>query len=121
MRGLKGRIRRIEDQLGVNKQGNTWTVVGYQHCDAPEPPEGVKDKDLWQRELLASLGPHEEWLTVKSQREEAVREFTKWNERHWPRILNFINIKVDPCAELEARKQQKVIENNNAGGKRVDA
>ena len=98
----------------------------YDTPDPPEPPPGIEDRTAWgakwQRECLESLGPREEWLTVKAQKEVARKAHTEKMKNLPPDApnINIITIALNPKAELEARKRQKATKDNISGKNEVD-
>ena len=112
MRSLSSRIKRIEKALNANKKAQELRLVIYKEYPGPEPPENVENKTAWEHQLVESLGPPEEWLTVKAQMEAAenTRAERVKQDPHERFGLNTIEIRLEPCAELEAqgdRKRQK--------------
>lgn len=108
MKRLEGRIRKIEDKLYGRKNytGGMWVYI-YNDCySLPEPPPGIADKELWKRRLMEFLGPQDEWLTVKSQKEADEKAYEERCKHHPPDAIHIAQIDADPCAELKARKQQ---------------
>ena len=118
MKTLERRIQKIEDKLYGRKDyaGGMWVYSYDEDYPPPEAPEDVPDKEGWTRQLMESLGPREEWLTVKSQVEADEQAYEERCKHHPPDIIHFVEIKVDPCAELEAR--QKATKPNESGENR---
>ena len=114
MRSLSSRIKKIEKALNANKRAQELRLVIYKEYPGPEPPENVENKAAWEHQLVESLGPPEEWLTVKAQMEAAEKtraERVKQNP-HERLDFNIIEIRLEPCAELEARGRQKATKTN---------
>ncbi len=116
MRRLEGRIRRIEDRLNVNKEALRILIVSYSDYAVPERPEDVEDKLRWQDQLLESLGPYGEWLTVRPQIEAVEKARVEGIEPYPPEdsVYDLIEISPNPCAELEARKRQKATKSDKS-------
>ncbi len=119
MRNLARRIRRVEDRLNANKRAQALRLVIYKQYPGPEPPENVENKAAWELQLVESLGPPEEWLTVKAQMEAAENTRTERvkQDPHERFYSHTIEIRLEPCAELKARGRQKATKTNKIAGK----